>query len=323
MSRRSDLSIYSFIKPDVKMDFTAIDFETANSKRTSACSIGMAKVRNGKVVDTYYELLRPVPDEFHYVNMAVHGITPDQVAGKPTLIERWDEVAGFIGDDVLVAHSVSFEQSVINQSFLLHGLDIPGLDYLCTLYMSRVNYPQRLGYKLDDVCKDLLGRKVNHHHALEDAVACAELAVHHISKFREQNVRELIKVLYVTPVRVKNDWQKLKGIKPTTEELNPGHPLFGKLVVFTGNLDTMSRESAVQRLVDSGGVYQDGVTKATDYLVVGDREFQKAKFGQESSKYQAALKYNAMGRDIQILEEVDFVELLNWRPNPPGVLTLF
>lgn len=218
------------------MNFTAIDFETANNKRTSACSIGMAKVRDGKVVDTFYELITPVPNEFNYINTSIHGITPEMVAGVPTMLELWDKIDAFIGGDVLVAHNVTFEQSVINQLFQHHGREIPDLDYLCTLYMSRVNYPRRMGYKLDDLCKDLLGREVNHHHALEDAVACAELGVHHIGMFREQDPRALISVLYDIPVRYKKEWQKLKGIKPSSEELDPSHPLFGKNVVITGVL---------------------------------------------------------------------------------------
>lgn len=305
------------------MNFTAIDFETANRKRTSACSIGMAKVRDGKLVDTFYSLLRPVPEEFEYINISVHGITPEQVAQSPTMLDIWDDILRFVNDDVLVAHNVSFEQSVINQYMKLHQRPLPSFEYLCTLYMSKVNYPGRLGYKLDDVAKDLLGKKVNHHHALEDAVACAELAVHHIGKFREHDPRELIKVLYEIPVSQKKEWVKLTGIKPSREELDDSHPLFGKRVVFTGNLDGMSREYAVHMLVDVGGIYQDGVTKSTDYLVVGDQEYQRLAYGKESNKYQKAKSYNEAGSNIGIIQENEFVELLEWQPKDPNVPTLF
>jgi len=291
------------------MNFTSIDFETANRRRTSACSIGMAKVRDGKIVGTYYELIQPFPNEFEYINSSIHGITADMVDGSPRLIDAWPGIEDFIDGDVLVAHNVTFEQSVINQYMLQLNMPIPDLEYLCTLYMSKVNYPRRSGYKLDDLTKDLLGKAVNHHHALEDAVACAELAVHHISKFVEQNPRELIKVLYETPVSQKNEWKKLTGTKPTKEELDPLHCLYDKKIVLTGTLQCISRERAVQLLVDCGGTYQSSVTKSTNILVVGNVEYQLAHFGNLSTKHRAALLMKEAGKDVEILNEDEFLRM--------------
>lgn len=289
------------------MNFTAIDFETANRKRSSACSIGLAKVRDGKIVDTHYELLRPVPFEFEYINIATHGITPEMVSESFTFLEAWPRIAEFINGDVLVGHNVCFEQSVINQYMIQHGVPIPDLDYLCTLYMSKVNYPRRLGYKLDDLCKDILGRDVNHHHALEDAIACADLAIHHIGKFREQDVRELIKVIYEIPVRHKTEWKKLTGIKPTREELDCNHPFFDKRFVITGVLKSMSRERAVQYMVDCGAIYQDSITRTTDFLIMGDQDYQVAMFGGKSGKTKKVEEYNSKGCNILIMGEVEFM----------------
>lgn len=292
------------------INFTAIDFETANSKRTSACSIGMAKVRKGQVVEHYYRLLRPEVGDFHPMNISIHGITPEQVADSPTLSELWHEIEAFIDGDVLVAHSVSFEQSVINQTMQAVGQDIPRLDYLCTLYMSRLNYPGRKGYRLPDVCKDCLGYPVNHHHALEDAIACAELGIHNISRFREQDPRSLIGVLYVTPVSQKQDWKKAQGYKPPKEELDPNHPFFLKTVVITGELSSMSREKAARSLADVGAIWSDRVTKSIDFLVLGDQAQQLAKFGKPSNKLIKAEGYNALGCEIEIIDEVDFLEMV-------------
>lgn len=292
------------------MDFTAIDFETANRKRSSACSIGLAKVRAGKVVDTFYSLIKPEPFEFDYVNSSIHGITAEMVAESQTLKEMWPDVVEFIGGDVLVSHNSSFEQSVINQYMLMSGLEIPNFDYLCTLYMSRVNFPERVSYKLDDIIRDLFGKSVNHHHALEDAIACAELGVKLMGMFRPQSAHELISVLYVTPVREKPEWKKLTGIKPTREELDPNHPLFDKVVTFTGLLSGMSREKAVQMLVDCGGIYKDSVTKSNHYLVVGDQEYQNANFGGPSMKMRKAIDYNSKGSNILTITEHEFMSLV-------------
>ena len=45
-------------------DFAAIDFETANGKRTSVCSVGVVIVRNGKIVKKIYRLIRPCPNRY-------------------------------------------------------------------------------------------------------------------------------------------------------------------------------------------------------------------------------------------------------------------
>lgn len=292
------------------MDFVAIDFETANRRRASACSIGMVRVRSGQVVDTFYKLLRPDPFEFEFINTSTHGIMPEMVRDSPSLLEDWPSILEFIGRDVLVAHNASFEQSVINQTFFAKGYQVPELDYLCTLYMSKVNYPRRIGYRLPDIYKDIFGKSVNHHHALEDAFACAELGVHMIGKFREQDPRALISVLYEIPLSKKQDWKKLTGIKPAKDELNPAHPLFEKKVAITGELTSMSREQAIRLMVNCGAMYLDSVTKSCNYLVVGDQEHQLAMYGKKSNKYLNAEKYNATGCEIGFLNENSFLELV-------------
>ena len=56
-------------------DFAAIDFETANGKRTSVCSVGVVIVRNGKIVKKIYRLIRPCPNYYTQWTTAVHGLT--------------------------------------------------------------------------------------------------------------------------------------------------------------------------------------------------------------------------------------------------------
>ena len=57
------------------MDFIAIDFEIANNKMSSACSLGMAFVDNYKIVDEKYFLIQPPEMEFDPKMVEIHGIT--------------------------------------------------------------------------------------------------------------------------------------------------------------------------------------------------------------------------------------------------------
>ena len=55
--------------------FVAIDFETANQYRSSVCSVGLVFVENLKIVDTFYELIRPTPNFYCSWATKIHGIT--------------------------------------------------------------------------------------------------------------------------------------------------------------------------------------------------------------------------------------------------------
>lgn len=67
------------------LDFTAIDFETANSYRGSPCSVGLVKVRDGRIVDESSTLIHPPGrfDHFDDFNTWLHGINAEMVAGAP------------------------------------------------------------------------------------------------------------------------------------------------------------------------------------------------------------------------------------------------
>jgi DNA polymerase-3 subunit epsilon len=53
-------------------NFIAIDFETANRYRNSACAISVVRVEDGKIVDTFSQLIRPPVPHFEFTY--IHGI---------------------------------------------------------------------------------------------------------------------------------------------------------------------------------------------------------------------------------------------------------
>ena len=76
------------------MNFVAFDFETANPKRNSACSIALSVVRNGQIVDEFYSLINPQAD-FAPTNIRVHGIKLADVINAPTFSELWPHIETF------------------------------------------------------------------------------------------------------------------------------------------------------------------------------------------------------------------------------------
>ena len=121
------------------LDFTAIDFETANGFRGSPCAVGLTKVRGGRVVDEASWLMRPPAnhDHFEFHNTRIHGIRSEDVAGLPRFGELFPEIGAFIGDDILAAHNAAFDLGVIRSGLEVSGLPGPAYDYVCTVVLSR------------------------------------------------------------------------------------------------------------------------------------------------------------------------------------------
>lgn len=121
------------------LDYTAIDFETANRFRGSPCSVGLVKVRDGRVVDERYWLMRPptAVSTFSPFNISVHGISEDDVRNEPAWRDRYREIMPFVGEDVLVAHNAGFDIGVLREACAIDELPFPSLNFLCTMVMAR------------------------------------------------------------------------------------------------------------------------------------------------------------------------------------------
>jgi DNA polymerase-3 subunit epsilon len=154
------------------MNFVAIDFETANYQANSACSVGLVKVMDGEIVDRAVHLIRPPTREFVFTY--IHGLTWSDVAKADDFGKLWPSLEQFMqGAKFLVAHNASFDKGVLHACCASYGLQAPSLPFRCTVQISRAAWNIR-PTKLSDVCRKL-GIALNHHEALSDAMACAQI----------------------------------------------------------------------------------------------------------------------------------------------------
>ena len=156
--------------------FTAIDFETAQGKRWSICQVGLVSIANGVITKTINQLVRP-PDNFYFNrNIDIHGITPGQTKFAPTFAQVWDELLPYIQDKTLVAHHGAFDFNCLAQTLDYYGLEHPNYLPQCTYKIYRRN--------LASLCieHDI---PLNHHDALSDALACAELYKLYLNKMQK------------------------------------------------------------------------------------------------------------------------------------------
>lgn len=160
------------------LDFTAIDFETANSSNASACAVGLVRVRDGRVVETAGWLIRPPAghDVFFELNVRIHGIRPEDVAGAATWTEQLSRLASFAGDDVLVAHNAGFDMAVLKRACDATGDDCPPYRYACSLQVARKVYRLE-SYRLPFVAAEAGFADFPHHNATADALACAHVMI--------------------------------------------------------------------------------------------------------------------------------------------------
>ena len=156
------------------LNFTAVDFETANGFRGSPCSVGLVRVRNGLQTAWYYTRMRPPEgfDRFDPRNVAIHGITEDRSHWERRFHEIFSELDEFIGEDPLVAHNAAFDVEVFQSALEVSGMDSPGMECFCTVRLSR-HHQDLPSHALPKAAQAVGHRLQDHHHALEDARAAA------------------------------------------------------------------------------------------------------------------------------------------------------
>lgn len=156
------------------MSFVAIDFETADYGRDSACSVGLVRVEGSRIVHREHHLIRPPRREFHFTY--IHGITWERVAEEPSFRQVWLKVRPVLeGAEFLAAHNAGFDRSVLNACCTTARLRAPAAPFVCSMRIAREAwgvYPT----KLPDVCRHL-GLALRHHDALSDAEACARIVI--------------------------------------------------------------------------------------------------------------------------------------------------
>ena len=293
------------------MNFISLDFETANWYRKSACSIGMVKVENGIIVDQFYSLIKPTPYWFHSINQKIHGLSEEQCSEAPTFGELWPSLENWLQNQVVVAHNVSFERSVLNHLFEEYQISASISEYLCSLYLSKVAYPGLNSYKLPHVYNAVLNKEFNdHHHALDDAKASAEIVIEIVKNWNPPTFNGMIGALYEESVKSRtNPKREVKFSSLTPDPGFESNDTFkGKNFVFTGELSSFTKEEAAQFVINNGGNASDNVTKSTTTVVIGH---YSAKYGRDhkSNKILRAEELIRQGQNISFINESDFIEM--------------
>lgn len=157
--------------------FAAIDFETANGKRSSVCSVGIVILEQGNVCDRFYRLIRPRPNFYTHWTTAVHGMSYYDTVNEADFPEVWSEIAARVEGIPFVAHNSPFDSGCLLAVHELYSMHYPEYPFYCTCRLARKAFPSLENHQLHTV-SSFCGYDLTHHHnALADAEACAHIAV--------------------------------------------------------------------------------------------------------------------------------------------------
>ncbi|MBB6623888.1 3'-5' exoribonuclease [Clostridium gasigenes] len=303
------------------MNFVAIDFETANEKRNSACSIGITVVEDNKIIEERYWLIKPCEMRFEPINIWIHGIKEEDVENEKTFLELWSEIKPYLDGKLVVAHNASFDMSVLRKTLDSYNIPYPTLDYFCSMIISRNFYSYLENSKLNTI-NNHLGYKFNHHNASADASASANIVLEIIKELKVEDIEELSKLVCFKIGKIhNNDYTsagKLQGTSIISTRVNKNvcnnKTLINttdffrdKIVVFTGGLSSMSRLDAMQFVKQNGGSTGSSVTKKTNILITAVKNVHDISYTNMSTKLKRAKQLNEFGQGIDLLNEEEFL----------------
>jgi len=305
------------------MNFVAIDFETANESRDSACAIGLTEVRDGVILEPVYHLIRPPELRFTHWTTRCHGLTSKDVIDAPSLGELWPELSPLIENRFLVAHNAAFDLSVLRHSLHSALIPAPSVSYLCSLQLARMAWPQLASHSLSFLAT-VHGVDLQHHHAGSDSRAAAEILLRIKEATDADSLLSLSEAFGVSigEVYSNHDWapssspglgrdnRAIEVTLPAGYDVS-GHPFNDKTIVFTGALTMFSRNEAHRVVELFGGTPSNSVSKRTNYLVAGAQDLSRLAAGTaESTKLRKARELREQGAEIQIIADTDFMELV-------------
>lgn len=282
-------------------DYIVLDFETTGLDKTfdDIIEIGAIKVINGEVSETYTMLVKPDEEIDDFIT-DLTGITNEMVANSPKINDVMPDLLRFISDYPIVGHNIGFDMNFL----CANTTEDINNDYINTLRLCTKLYKDLKHRRLRDMVKHLNIQTSGSHRALADCETTLEL----FKKCKEEAINQYGSLDLFLQSYKKNHKRLLNFDNITPDESNM---LFDKECVFTGKLEQMKRDDAMQLVINIGGRVGNSVTKKTNFLILGNNDYCKTIKGGKSNKQKRAEQLKLKGQDIEILSEQTFYDLLD------------
>lgn len=306
----------------MKPTFALIHAENVNTDMDSICHLIIVPVIEG-VRQKAQEFFMNPEAPFYYV---VSGIEKADVEAFPKYQDLWPQIQEILGRYSLCMSSAEGSAARSLYSTLTRlRLDFKSIRYcnakaICRRTMNEVSYS--LNYLSFRFYDDYIGE--------DTPVAIAErwtdLALKGLENVAEQSLEAFLSTAKIQagllspeefiPSTCKRDYSKRKDrleFDPSSipVDAQPDNDLYGMNVVFTGKMESMKRDDARDAVIRIGGFAPERLTMDTDFLVVGVQDLRVVGEKGLSGRMKAAAKYKEKGCDIEIIDEQDFLEMLN------------
>ena len=166
--------------------YVVFDLETTgfSSKNDKIIEIGAVKIQNGKIVDRFSEFVNP-EKSIPYKITELTGISDDMVKDAETIETLLPKFLEFCKGSALVAHNATFDTGFIKNNCRRLSLDYD-FTVVDTVPLARFLYPELKKVKLNIVAKHLGISLENHHRAVDDAKATADILLVCFKKLKEE-----------------------------------------------------------------------------------------------------------------------------------------
>lgn len=272
--------------------YVVFDLETTGFSpvKDKIIEIGAVKVEKGKITEKFSSFVNPkVPIPFQITQLT--SITDEMVLEAPDIETVLPDFLAFIGDAALVAHNASFDVGFIEQNCRYQDI-MPDFTYVDTVAMARILLPTLSKYKLNVVANALHISLENHHRAVDDAGATAEIFVKFIEMLREQGITDLMKLNQFGS----NNADAVRKL-PTYHVI-----ILAKNEVGRVNLYTLVSKSHLEYYARRPRIPKSELSRYREGLIVGSA-------CEAGELYQALLNEKSEERIAKIVNFYDYLEI--------------
>ena len=200
-------------KQTLDKEFVVFDLETTglNREYNKIIEIGAVKIKNGEIVDYFSSFVNP-HEKLTSKIIELTNITDDMLKDAPEENDVLPRFFEFFNNAVLVAHNAKFDMGFIKKWAQRNNKIIENT-VLDTVGLSRAIFPEMAKHTLNVLAKKLGVVLENHHRAVDDANATAQIFIKFIDILKEKNINNLDEI------------NKLASVSIDVKKLRPSHAI--------------------------------------------------------------------------------------------------
>lgn len=305
------------------LNFLLLRIECCNTLKNTPCRIALIGVKDSAIYEEKEILVEPSESDFDYLES---GMTLAELKGIGSFDEHWMELQEFLHKyPLVVATNDGYDAEVLYNAIKRFGVQCDPISYVTSKNMMRksVHIPS---YTFNDLCEKY-ELECNDNLPMAKARIWVNILLKSYDKVESDNLETFFNeqkliVGQISSGEFKRCFLKRSYRKRTYKrkdesdhvidesKFQPDHLFFDQLIVFTGSFDHFVKDEARKWVEEIGGHYSDGLTKSTNFLVVGTQNPSVVGPDGLSGKQRKAIKYNQEGCDIELLTEKEFLDIM-------------